>query len=188
VGAGRVRERTTDGSKEHHIMSQLTRARRVREAGFTLIELMVVVAIVGVLASLAIPKFLGYMKNAKRTEAEVHLVAIAKAADSAFIENAFYPPGAVAATPAVPCCDQPGKQCAVVPAEWAGVPMWDELGFEMTQPYRFQYDYTSVAAQTYQARAIGDLDCDGFSIAYVMDGDATSGAPSSTLTRPARAD
>jgi type II secretion system protein G len=174
--------------REKTNMPNRTRPPRAGESGFTLIELMVVVAIVGVLASLAIPKFLEYMKKAKRTEAEVHLVAISKAADSSFIENAFYPQGIQASSPAVACCQQANKMCAVDANDWNGVPMWDELGFEMTQPFRFQYDYSSAAPNAYEAHAIGDLDCDGIAVAFTMSGDASTGAPVSSLIRPPRAD
>ena len=44
-----------------------------RESGFTLIELMIVVAIVGILASVAMPQFRDYTARAKITEALVQL-------------------------------------------------------------------------------------------------------------------
>ena len=44
--------------------------------GFTLIELMIVVAIVGVLAAIAIPNFLNYQAKARQTEAKTNLGAI----------------------------------------------------------------------------------------------------------------
>ena len=162
--------------------------RNKTERGFTLIELMIVVAIIGILAAVAIPKFLDYMKKGKRTEAELNLNAINKAADSEYSENTTYPQAAQGATPGVTCCAQAGKKCAVVQADWNGVPAWDALGFEMTQAFYFQYTYNSAVSNLFKAEAIGDLDCDGISVTYTLNGDATTGSPTSALTKPARAD
>ena len=57
--------------------------------GFTLIELMIVVAIVGVLASLAIYGVRGYMAHAKTTEARNSLGEISKDAATARNTVAF---------------------------------------------------------------------------------------------------
>jgi len=50
---------------------------RIRKAsGFTLIELMIVVAIIGILAAIAIPNFLKFQCKSKQSEAKTNLSGI----------------------------------------------------------------------------------------------------------------
>jgi type IV pilus assembly protein PilA len=58
--------------------------------GFTLIELMIVVAIIGILAAIAIPNFLKFQAKSKQSEAKSNLGAIFTGQVSYFGENNTY--------------------------------------------------------------------------------------------------
>ena len=57
------------------------------DRGFTLIELMIVVAIIGILAAIAIPNFMTYQAKARQSEAKVNLGGMFTTATSYFAEN-----------------------------------------------------------------------------------------------------
>jgi len=61
-----------------------------RRAGFTLIEVMVVVATIGVISSIAIPSLQKYVWRAQRNEAYLNLNGIYKAQVTYFTENGNY--------------------------------------------------------------------------------------------------
>jgi type IV pilus assembly protein PilA len=61
-----------------------------RRGGFTLIELMIVVAIIGILAAIAIPNFLKFQLKAKTSEGKTNLAAIRTAEESVFAEYGAY--------------------------------------------------------------------------------------------------
>ncbi len=58
--------------------------------GFTLIELMIVVAIIGILAAIAIPNFLKFQAKSKQSEAKTNLKGIYTAETGYFGENNSY--------------------------------------------------------------------------------------------------
>ncbi len=63
---------------------------RARQRGVTLVELMIVVVIVAILASIAIPSYRQYSIRAQRTEAKSALLEIAANQERWYLENNQY--------------------------------------------------------------------------------------------------
>lgn len=175
--------------------------RKLRKGkGFTLIELMIVVAIIGILAAVAIPAFMKYIRRSKTSEAGLN---IRKLYDSSMtyyaddhadragnpIDRQF--PAAIDSTPNDQACRN-NESVKIQPnaALWSGN-SWEALNFAVPDPSYFQYVYESDGvgeASQFTARAVGNLDCDNITSTFervgnVADGDV-SGAAAMVKIRP----
>jgi len=62
----------------------------MNKKGFTLVELIIVLAIISVLAAIAIPAYIGQQRNATRSEAYANLDSLRLLEEQFFAENAAY--------------------------------------------------------------------------------------------------
>jgi len=65
--------------------------RRRATAGFTLLEIMVVIVILGLLAAIVVPKLIGRTEEAKQTQTRIQIKNIEQALQLFKLDNGFYP-------------------------------------------------------------------------------------------------
>ena len=127
----------------------MTKLIRKNQKGFTLIELMIVVAIIGILAAIAIPNFLSYQLKSKTAEAKTNLGGIKTALESYRAEQDIYPDCAANPTAGVP---------AATKGSWTATASgWSDIGFAPAGSVYYQYSVNGTTS-TFAATAIGNLD------------------------------
>jgi general secretion pathway protein G len=136
------------------------KSRRYNQDGFTLIEIMVVILILGLLATIVVQSLRGAADKAKTTKAQADLAEIKTALDRYYLDNGFYP-----------TTDQ-GLTALVSPPSSGRVPANYESGGYIerlpTDPWGNQYFFQS-DGNSYVLKSFGKGGTDGQDTAGQID-------------------
>lgn len=125
-------------------------------SGFSLVELMIVVAIIGILAAIAIPNFVNMQLKAKRSELPSNVDGI-KTAEVAY-ESTF--------NSYVDCAEKPGAT-SKVPVSWTvTADGFSTIGWRPDGDVRGSYEVSGSGATDFVVTGSGDMDGDGVLVAY----------------------
>lgn len=168
----------------------MTTKRQQRGAGFTLVELMIVVAVIGILAAVAIPAFAKYVKRSRTSEAMGHLnkewagslayyESDPMAAGGVYLPRQFPGDGSSAqlANHGGECGCATGARCAGGDSVWGSDPIWLALNFALPDAHNYLPHYTSLGtgtAATFTALVTGDLNCNGTIASFSRTGGINS--------------
>ena len=143
--------------------------------GFSLVELMIVVAIIGILAAIAIPNFQKMQLKSKRAEVpgNVDGIKTSELAYEANFNDFVTLPAAPAGTPSKTpqTWDQDGTASG-----------WESIGWEPDGPVRGNYSSTEVSATTIRIAGLCDVDADTTTASYSALYDAANGNNSFNAT------
>jgi prepilin-type N-terminal cleavage/methylation domain-containing protein len=158
-------------------MTARAQGRRPGTAGFSLIELMLVVTMIGILASIAGAAWQRYAKRSRTTEAVGHLQKLwagamayyeADHADSngAMLDKQF--PGSCGVAIESDCCNYPDQHCPGSDIVYTLDP-WKALNYNIADRHLYRPIFWGCPdpKKNLWAEAWGDLDCDGIQARFI---------------------
>lgn len=134
---------------------------KIKQQGFTIVELLIVIVVIGILAALVITTFTGIQRRARDTERQTDIKAVHSQLEAYYAQNGFYPALAEVNTTTLAGLDAE----ALEPPHSAAEPI--------------DSDATTTAKYRYEAFGTGGAACttaDGDCVSYELEAELEDGS------------
>jgi prepilin-type N-terminal cleavage/methylation domain-containing protein len=165
----------------------MCRETQHKVSGFTLVELMIVVAIIGLLAAIAIPAFSRYVRKARTSEAVGHLnkqwagslmyYEAEHTVSAGRVLTKEFPGPTAGWASTTDCGCLVGTFCPPNNSLWNTDLVWQALSFAIPDPHHYMPGYSAVGTGSqskFTAYAKGDLNCNKVLAEFARQGEINS--------------
>lgn len=155
-----------------------TVSRKNKQRGFTIVELLIVIVVIGILATLVIVTFTGIQQKGRNSQRQTDINAIQSHVESFYAQHGFYPTGADLVSAAFRTAQMKGLDPeALKDPKQTGAT--DTIATAAVAANTYQYSYvpsasTGTCATTASASVTdpADTGCDSYTLTAHMEGGA----------------
>jgi prepilin-type N-terminal cleavage/methylation domain-containing protein len=175
--------------------------RSKQSKGFTLVELMIIVAIVGIICAIAIPAFSRYVRKSRTAEVAGYLnkewagsvtyyMTDFSGSGGGVLPRQFPGPSGEWETKAAnkfDCCEMPGGRCPGDAKIWSSDPVWLALKFSIPDSHSYLPGYSGTGAGTsasFTAYVRGNANCDAKIAQFARQGGVSSNGDVTGSSQP----
>jgi len=136
-----------------------------KQTGFTIVELLIVIVVIGILAAIVITTFVGVQKRARDSERKSDLQALASQIEVYFADNSFYPSLGQMNDPVFRGDNLQGLKDEALddPSDAAGPVLAATAPDAATGPLQYSYETTGCNA--------AGIECQGFTLTANLEND-----------------
>lgn len=126
---------------------------RQKQAGFTIVELLIVIVVIAILATISIVAYRGIQERGRDSQRDSDIATITKALEMYYIDNGRFPAGSCTSVPSSDCTINTGWSTTADPLEES----WNHLAAYLVPKYISKMPQDPVSTPGANPQSLGNL-------------------------------